>query len=440
MEKKFKVIKQEISKVATQPGVYIFYDKSGVSLYVGKSRNLRLRVASYFGKHIAPKTKAMMEQATDFSLIIVKSEFEALLLEANLVKKLMPKYNSALKDDKSPLYIGITKEKYPRILTLRQTDLLTNSLREVFGPFIDGGSVKLILRRLRRVFSYCTHKLGKRACIEAQINLCKPCPNVIDKLTNQESQKKAREEYLGNITSIRKILRGKFPSVRIGLQAKMKEYSRKKEFEQAMQIHNQIKMLDYVVEQRVGSEQYLKNPNLLEDIRGVEASALHKALSKHLKVSELVRIECFDIAHLAGSYPTASMVTFVNGEPEKKYYRHFRLRETKGNDDVASMREVLGRRAKHFSTWGKPDLLIVDGGKGQLNAALDILGDIVPIIGLAKREEIVYMKINSEFVSLRLDREALWLIQRLRDESHRFARRYHHKLVSVNLLKRKNNQ
>lgn len=363
----------------------------------------------------------MMSEAESLDFIEVGSELEALLLEAKLIRANMPKYNSASKDDKHPLYIKITKEEFPRIITVRKND--EKPTLAIFGPFPSSGSVYSVLRMLRRIFPYSDHKLGKRACIYSHMGLCDPCPNVI---TTQDDIKR----YLRNIKSIKAILFGRIKSVQKELEAQMKRYSESQKYEEAAGVFEQIQRLDYITQAHVPVENYLKNPNLNEDIRLKEIGELKEVVKKFFPaINILKRIECYDVAHLGGTSPTASMVTFINGEPDKSLYRHFRIKKARGGDDYDSLKEVARRRKKYFDSWGKANLIIVDGGRGQIKAFKSEIS-VVPVIGIAKRYETLIVGGNS----LRITGPALNLIQRIRDEAHRFARSYHHKLVSKNML------
>jgi len=431
-----KQITPELIKSAPQtPGVYIFRDINELPIYVGMSKNLKSRLSSYFAKTLGEKTKRMMLEAKYLSWVRVNSEFEALLLEAKLVRIHMPLYNIQLKDDKTPLYIGITKETYPRVITLRQNELKNIELKWEFGPFVDGRSTKRILRIIRKIFPFATHKPQKKPCIYSQIGLCNPCPSAIQNELDLHVKKKLKKEYDKNITQVRKTLTGKLKTVRRELETEMKKQASKQNFEEAAKILKQIKALDYINTPPVLTEVYLKDPNLVDDIRKRELKSLNNYLSPYLKIGSLKRIECFDIAHLAGTYPTASMVTFINGEADKRYYRHFRVSHEKLNNDPQAMAHVLKRRKNHFSDtknkgWEKPDLIIVDGGKGQVSEAIKIIGFTPPIIGLAKKFEQIIIKNNDRFEIINVaPGPALNLLKRIRDESHRFARRYHHKLV-----------
>lgn len=423
--------RESIKQLPSSPGVYIFKNSEGIPVYIGKAISLASRVDSYFASRLAPKTSQMVSEATKLGFIRVATEIEALLLEAKLVKLHMPKYNSELKDDKSPLYIGITKEEFPRVLALRRTSLGSIPLKTYYGPFIQGGSVRKVLKLLRRIFPYSTHKPTKRGCIYSQIGLCNPCPSVIKSEIDAQKKLLLNKAFRKNLSNINKFLSGEFLSIKRELEREMRELSKQQKFEEAALIKQQLGGIEYITTPSTAPLEYLKDPNFVEDIRNNELSELKKLIDKYLVVEKLERIECFDIAHLSGTSPTASMVTFVNGEADKRYYRHFKVK--KGNSDVDNMKEVLTRRLNHLTDWGKPDLIIVDGGKPQVSKALGVIKEI-PLIGLAKRYETLVVKNEDKFIEIRLRRgPALYLVQRLRDEAHRFARRLHHKQVSKSL-------
>jgi excinuclease ABC subunit C len=405
-------------------GVYLFRNAKEGVIYVGKAKNLQTRVGSYFSSALEAKTAKMLSQANSLKFIAVESEFDAILLEASLIKKYRPKYNIQLRDDKSPLYIGITKEVLPRIILLRQRELEGRKLRQVFGPFVNTSAPKKVLRLVRRIFPYSTHRPTGRACVYSQIGLCKPCPSDVAK--NLELKK----EYLLNVRRVKAVLSGKSNFIIKQLERDMQNYSKKEKFEQARDAKGKLEALVYTTTRQELDQGYIDNPNLLEDIRLQEIKSLAAIINFHFPVFKKKlpkRIECYDVAHLAGTYPTASMVTFIDGEPDKTLYRHFRLHHTMS--DVDNMKEVIKRRFKN-SGWGLPDLIIVDGGKAQVAAAQEVQAEI-PIVGLAKREETLVFKLGHKFLEKKLpDGPAKQLAQRVRNEAHRFARVYHHKLVS----------
>ncbi len=410
------------------PGVYIFLQES-TPIYIGKAKNLKRRIGSYFDIDLQGKTARMIASATELAHIKVGSELEALLLEAKLIRIYMPKYNVAAKDDKHPLYIQTTKEKYPRVITARK---LAENQKNIafFGPFPSSGNVRSVLSMLRKIFPFADHKLGKRPCLYSHIGLCKPCPNMIEQLTSNKQQLTLRKQYLKNIRRINAVLSGKFDGVKKELFKEMSSLSKMQKFEEAKVLRDQIGRLEYITKPQMPADYYIENPNLYEDQRQMEIKNLKTVLKKnHFPTPKLRRIECFDIAHLAGASPTASMVTFIDGTPEKEFYRHFRIHQKKGNSDIDSLKEVIQRRIGHWASWGKPDLIIVDGGAGQVNAFTSVLGinEInIPVVGIAKNPDRLIIGKNK----VKLQGAALQLVTRMRDEAHRFARRYHHKLIS----------
>lgn len=424
----------DLKGIPDNPGVYLYANKDGTIIYVGKAKNLKNRLSSYFAANLLPKTKLLMEEAYKVMAIKVNSEIEALLLEAKLIKKYYPKYNIALKDDKSNLYIGITKDKYPRILPLRKTQLPLEELKYVYGPFTHGLATKKILKMARRAFPYSQHLPGNRVCLYKQIGLCNPCPSEIELETDLNKKEELIKKYKKNIKNIRKFLNGEFNSLKHSLETQMKESAKVNDFESAAMLKRQIDYINLITTPTVSPYEYIRDPNLIEDIRLKESEDLKQILKPFFNINKISRIECFDIAHLMGTNPTASMVTFIDGEADKTYYRHFKIRRRQGNSDVDSIKEVLIRRKQHFEDWGVADLIIVDGGKPQVSVAQDVIWDI-PLIGLAKQFETIVIYHEGKFVEIKLPNgPAKYLVQRLRDEAHRFARRLHHKQVSKHLL------
>ncbi|MCX6705078.1 MAG: UvrB/UvrC motif-containing protein [Candidatus Woesebacteria bacterium] len=422
-------------KLPESAGIYVFLN-AGLPIYIGKAINLKRRVSSYFDLNLEIKTASMIKAAQELSYIQVASELEALLLEARLIRTSTPKYNIAAKDDKHPLYIQITKERYPRVITARKIAERQKNIA-FYGPFPSSNNVRLVLRMLRRIFPYSDHKLGKRGCLYSHIGLCNPCPNEIvqrDSITSWAQYKVLRKVYLKNIRSIKAILDGKIGKLQKDLEKEMKKASFEQNFEKAAGIRDQIEKIEYITRPQIPTEFYMQNPNLYEDIRHNELFELKNLLTRFLLVtSKLNRIECYDVAHLSGTNATASMVTFIAGSADKTFYRHFRIRQVKGNSDIDSLKEVITRRLKHIDDWGRPDLIIVDGGIAQVrvftNMIYIMLVDI-PVVGIAKNPD----RLIVGNTKIRLEGNALHLVSRIRDEAHRFARRYHHMLVSKALI------
>lgn len=401
-------------------GVYTFWFKN-TPIYIGKSINLKARLLSYFQKDVNIKTHQMVTNADKVTFIKVTSELEALLLEAYLVKKHKPKYNILLKDDKHALYIVITKEQFPRVLAVRKLVSNQYSLKNTFGPFPNSSMVAKILKNIRKVLPYSDHKIGKRVCFYNHLGLCNPCPNTIS--SNEDIKL-----YRKNIRNIRLILSRKFNKVRNSLEKEMLIKSKEEDFEKAKELRDKLKIFDYITQEKTKETDFILNPNIVEDKINEQ---LHK-LELLLKISPIKRIECFDIAHLQGAYATASMVVFVDGVKSEKDYRHFKINQENKQSDYDSMREIAQRRIKHIDDWGKPDVIIVDGGLGQLNVFNEFYSKLnIPIFGIAKNPDRLIF-VNGNKINLR--KYNISLLSQIRDEAHRFARRYHHKLISKSLF------
>mgnify|MGYP005849742163 FL=1 len=438
----YKFKKENILKLGNFPGIYVFLNAKKKPIYVGKSVDLKSRLRSYLLQNLLTKTKKLVSETSFFSFIKTNSEIEALLLEANLVKRLQPKYNIQLKDDKHPLYIKISKEKYPQVLPVRKAN--RKESLSFFGPFPSSNNVRNVLRQIRHVFPFAQHKPGRKTCFYNQIGLCNPCPSEIENIKDKKLKNKLRKKYKNNISAIIKILSGRISLVKKALHKEMLILSKKEKFEEANFLLKQINDLEYITQPITPYKIYLKDPNLVSDIRENELDQLKKILLKYISVKSLDKIECFDVAHLAGTHPTASMVTFIAGEEEKSLYRHFKIRQEKSQDDIASLKEVIRRRLAHADTqnlsWRLPNLIIVDGGKAQTSIAWSGLRNYsVPVVGLAKNPDtlIVPCKFRNKIIFKEIVLEkgpALNLLQRIRDEAHRFARKYHHILIKKKLL------
>ncbi len=316
----------------------------------------------------------------------VGSEIEALLLESSLIKKFRPHYNIASKDGTSPYYIHITREKYPKPVI--------NHLPQsaIAGPFLSRLVARKILRSFRRIAPYHTES----PCFYRHLELCHPCPD--DPHTSTIA-------YQKNITLLKKLLRGQFKQV-------LRQAVKTLDFETAAALRD-------LLHQPTPPEEYVTNPNLLADRRQEALQSLRSTMNyEPITNNPLHRIECFDVANLSGSAVTGAMTVAINGQLSPQHYRHFTL--SSGNDDVARLKEMLTRRLK--TDWPTPDLLVLDGGKSQLS----IVNWSIPTIALAKNEEIIY---TTDGQKIKLDRRhpGLQLLQRLRDEAHRFSRRLHHK-------------
>lgn len=400
------------SNLPQKPGVYIYKNTNGEVLYIGKAKNLKNRVASYFQKDIGlgTKTSQLVKQISHVEYILVNSEIEALLLEANLIKKFQPKYNSELKDGKSYPLIKITIEEFPRILLVRKIE---NDKAKYFGPYPNGSSVKMILNYIRHIFPYCTHKKPYESCLFIHLGIC-PGPGI----------KVSKKEYMKSVKKIENFLKGKKNDIIKTLKKEMNEYAKSEDYHKAAEIKKQIEKIISISKPVVSPSEYVKNPNLVSDIAGKRINALMTFLSL---TAIPQRIECFDVSNTSGKNATSSMVVMIDGQMDKSKYRKFKINMKSKPNDTGMLQETLTRRLKH-KEWGIPNLLIVDGGIAQVNSAHQIIiknSVEIPVIGLAKRLEEVYFPGNNKPISTDSNHEVLFLLQTIRNEAHRFARNYH---------------
>lgn len=429
----------EYLSLPSDPGVYIFTDKAGKILYVGKAVNLKSRVSSYFTAQsgLGEKTKSLVNQVHKIRITIVESELEALLLEAYYIKKYNPRYNVKLTDNKSYIMVSITTtDKYPKVLITRK---IHNPKDTYYGPFPQASSVKHVLRIIRKVFpfqSVINHP--KKLCLYNHLGLC-PCPPFYDSPAFYKQYKK-------NIKNILRIFEGQTKRLIKEYEKERDKLSAREMFEKASTYQQNINALSYITQPIHKPYEYEINPNLRTDLRTNELNTLINILNTNgCNIRNADKIECYDVSHIQGTNTVASMVVFVNGEKDASQYRKYKIRLEKTPDDFASMREVLQRRLKH-DEWPFPDLIVVDGGKGQVSAGIDVLNKQnikIPIIGLAKKKETIvipqnisnYPDIKFKEINLPQDSVSLHLIMRLRDEAHRFAITYHRKLRSKKAIR-----
>lgn len=431
-------LKQRISREAPNlPGIYEFLNRENVVIYVGKSKDLKNRLVSYTApiSSLSPKTARMVSEAQLLKFQTVQSELEALLLEAKLIKEKQPRYNSIARDDKHPLYIKITNEEFPKILTVRRED---DRKSTYFGPFPSSLTIRSVLRHLRTIFPYCSQtKFTKRPCFYSHLGLCDPCPSEIVSLPPDQRAKRKRD-YRLNIKRIKNILEGKISLITSELEKAMESYAKNEDFENAAHVRDQITNLRYIIQRPSTPESIISNPNLPEDKALLRQKELLKILQKHLpNLTTLHVIETYDIANIQGKSAVGSQVTFVDGVPEKSLYKKYLIRLRNTPNDVGMIKEVLGRRLSH-QEWDLPELIVVDGGKPQVGAAGEVLSAMnlqTPLIGLAKREEEIIIPKSGSFITLKIDRSnpGLQLLQHIRDEAHRFAQSYHHLLMKKRL-------
>lgn len=519
------------------PGVYRYLDKEGTVIYVGKAKNLKNRVLSYFRSdaNLSLKTRMLVRKIADIKLIVVNNETEALLLECNLIKKYKPKYNVMLKDDKSYPWICVSNEDYPRVFTTRH---MKKDGSVYYGPYPSGRMLKDLMALIRQMFPYrlCTQSMTEesvakgrhKACLNYQMKLCDaPCEGYV-----------SREDYMRMIGEIRRMLRGDFTQLKREMKSRMMQYADSLEFEKAQQVKERIAMLDeytartavisnsdtnvevyacvgfdksimvnamkvvggciiasfsqmvecrleetedellasFITQTRenlswqaeeillehkidlpddyvrqtvpVTSEKKqllelchrnalfaksdrIKKETLLDPERW--SNRLVEQMQKDLHLPKPpYHMECFDNSNIQGNYPVASCVVFRNCKPSNREYKHFNIKTVVGANDFASMKEIVYRRYSRLKSEGKPlpDLIIVDGGKGQLSAAvesLEALGlfGLVPIIGIAKRLEEIFFPFDPYPLCIDKRSNSLKVIQHIRDEAHRFGITFH---------------
>jgi len=537
-----KLSPKDLSKLPDQPGVYQYFNKEDVLIYVGKAKSLKKRVSSYFTKQkdISRKTRRLVSEIETIAITIVNSEFDALLLENNLIKQNQPKYNILLKDDKTFPYICLSNERFPRVYSTRR---MIPSLGTYYGPFASVKAMNNVLRLINSIFTLrtCRYDLSEeniakgkfKVCLEYHIGNCKgPCEGL-----------QTEEEYLKDVEQAKNILKGQLSIPKQYFKEAMQMAADNLEFELAQKYKERLELVDdfqsrsVVVSPKltdldvftINSDEkfafvnYLRIKNgtinlsitsevkkklneddsdilalVMVDLRDQYQSTakevltnvaidleqdgfkLHvpqigdkkkliqlslknamfakkekyenmenvkdkgnrvlKQLQSDLQLKELpTHIECFDNSNIQGTNPVASMVCFKMGRPSKKDYRHFKIKTVVGPDDFGSMREVVGRRYKRLldEAADLPKLIVIDGGKGQLNAACDALRELglygeIPIIGIAKRLEELYFPEDSFPLHIDKKSESLKLIQKLRDEAHRFAITFHRDLRSKN--------
>lgn len=406
-------------KYPQQPGVYWFIDKNNQVIYVGKAKNLNNRLKSYsLINQTSPKTILMLQQRKKIKFKVTDTEFEALLLEAELIKTYQPGFNILLKDDRSKLYLSFTKEAYPRILLNRKNG--------DFGPYPSFRQLTQILKVLRRIFPYCSQPSGSvpdgKACFYYHLQLC---PGACIKKISPAA-------YQQNINNLKLILKNKKSALIRRLKLQLRLAVGKKEFESAAIYRDQINHLNNLSQARIKSASTL--PILSTDISHERLIHLRRLLKTVFPLPQnypLTRIEAYDISNLQGTNPTGSMVVFIKARPVPQQYRHFKIRSLATPNDLQMLKEVLNRRVKH-QEWGIPDLILIDGGANQVKAVVKVIPWNIPVIGLAKHpDRLICLQGTSLQATKYLLPEhnpAAFLLRHLRDESHRFARRLHHHL------------
>ena len=414
-------LKEKIKSLPLSSGVYLMKNAAGTVIYVGKAVSLRKRVQSYFRKaaplrgraasplrgrsaSVKSKTDYLVAEIQDIEYRPTASEAEALILEASLIKQYQPRHNVELRDDKSYPYIEITNEKFPRITVVRPR--VKNPKFQYYGPYVNPQLIREALTIIRKIFHFRTcDPFPKKACLDFHIGLCDaPCIENI-----------SRKDYARNLRNVRLILEGKKDELYNNLRKEMDELSHAKHYEAAGKVRDQLRAIGALYSGTRDINYYK------------EAEQLQRMLSLPKRPE---RIEAFDISNIMGNQAVGSMVSFFNGKPDKNNYRRFRIKDVAGIDDFKMIAEVVRRRYSRLQREGAvfPDLILIDGGKGQLSSACAELAQLqveIPVISLAKREEEIFLPNKRNPVILSQDSLGLKLLQRVRDEAHRFAISYH---------------
>ncbi len=422
-------LKEKVRHLPNKPGVYLMKDRLGRIIYVGKAKSLKKRVSSYFQRGRArtvsqPKIRALIEMIADLDTIEVKSEPEALLLEGKLIKQWRPRYNTDFTDDKRFLLVRVDLgEELPRF---RLTRLKKEDRSRYFGPFAHSGLLRKTLTQMRRQFGILLADGTPEKLPDGTWRLY---DDVRSELYGADTIVTA-EAYLRRAEAACTFLEGKSQEWLESLRNEMVSAAGRQEFEKAAELRDIV----FALEKTLAKTRNFERTDPTRPVRDDEALASLQ-LALHLS-SPPVTMECFDISHISGTFVVASMVRFTDGRPDKDNYRRFQIKSFIGNDDYRAMEEVVGRRYRRLIAEGKlfPDLVVIDGGRGQIGAALKafVALDAMPpaIIGLAKQHETIIFPDERPPLNLPLNHTGLNILQRLRDEAHRFANTYNADLRS----------
>ena len=415
-------LKEKVRHLPDKPGVYLMKDRLGRIIYVGKAKALKKRVSSYFTPSRAmtlhPKIRALIEMIADFDTIEVKSEPEALLLEGKLIKQWKPKYNTDVTDDKRFLLVRVDlTQELPRFTLTR---FKKDDRSRHFGPFAHSGLLRKTLAQMRRQFGILLGDATPQKLPGGRWQLYDDVRQELYGFANETTA----DDYRRRVDDACAFLDGKSREWLAALRAEMLAAAEKHEFEKAAELRDIV----FALEKTLAKPRTFERSDPSSPEIGAEASRL---LGEALSLKQTPRtLECFDISHISGTFVVASMVHFADGRPDKDNYRRFQIKSFMGNDDFRAMEEVVGRRYHRLRDEGKPmpDLVVIDGGRGQIGAALKAFAalDIEPpaLIGLAKKHETIIFSDERAPLNLPLNSPALNLLQRLRDEAHRFANTY----------------
>ena len=427
-------LKEKVAKLPETPGVYFFKDAKGVTLYIGKARDLRARVSTYFHESYGDeRLRAMIAHIADVEVLHTPSEVDALLLEARLVKDTQPKYNVKLRDDKTFTMLAITRfDDFPKVWVGRETDDVN---AEMYGPFTSASDLREAVKVLQRIFRFATCKIEMRDDDDKR-RFFRPCLlYAIHRCTAPCAMKISKGDYAADLDSFKAFLRGDRDKLIDSLKARMKEAAKKQEYERAAELRDQVKAINALAKHALDLD-FVEG-----DITPIDPHDGLDELQRILRLAVPPRvIEGVDIAHLQGAEAVGSLVSFVDGVPFKSGYRRFRVKIAEGGDDYASIHEVVKRRFLRLTDEEQvmPELVLIDGGPGQLRAAAEAITSArgtTTLLSLAKQEEILY-RWDGAAQQLKLDKAspALRLMMYVRDEAHRFAQHYHHVLRRKALL------
>ena len=428
------ITRSQIDNLPNTIGLYIFKKNKAVN-YIGKSINIKVRVSSHLeNAKLDNKERLIIDNSNIIETIITESEFKALILEAKLIRELQPKYNSIWKDDKSSLYIKITfKDEFPKVTLSRKPTFSKAAEGEqvkYFGPFSSVRMVEKIINDIRRIIPFCTQKnISKKACFYSKIGLCDPCPNEINQ-SRDKSRFVLKKSYKKNIDQVISILNGNVKKIIKNLNKQLNVLIKNNQYENAIIVRNRIFRFDRLLNLKDDSEFLLNNneKNLEE---------MFIILKKYFpQINALDRIETYDISNLGLKQAVGSMVVMKNNQIDKKEYRRFKIKQVGLRSDFERLKEVIKRRLKQ--PWPFPNLIVIDGGRPQIKAVLKVFnnsGINIPLIGIAKNPDRVIMGVEGyPNLFFKNNSKVLNFIRLLRDESHRFARKYHLFLRSRDFL------
>lgn len=421
------ITKKQTVNLPSTTGVYLFKHDNEI-LYIGKSVNIKARVRSHIeNSKLDRKEFLIIKNSNKIESIVVDNEFQALILESELIKNHHPKYNVIWKDGKSYLYVKITiKEVFPKVLLSRK-EKDNNSL--YFGPFSSTKITELLIDDIRHIVPFCTQKnLAKTPCFYAKINLCNPCPNYINQCQG-DLRTSLKKTYRQNIKRIIRIMSGDVVGILNSFYKQLKLLTKEKQYEKAIYIRNKIFRLERLINHPTTNVDFFpKKINKLQ-------SFLNELKRFFPQLESLNRIECYDISNLGEADQVGSMVVLTKGVVDKKQYRRFKIK-SKAQSDFDRLDEVIRRRFKN--NWSKPNLIIVDGGKPQVRRVILTLKKInqqIPVLGIAKNpDRLVVLTDKSYTIRFPQTNPSFNIIRLIRDESHRFANKYHRHLRRSSFL------